>query len=161
MKIAPNTVITLNYVLKNEAGDILDECSDGSFCYLHGASNIIPGLESALEGKTSNETFSLSLEPKEGYGEYNPEMTQMVTREMFGDVEKIEPGMQFYAESETGDQIVITIAAVDGENITIDGNHPLAGQTLNYDISIVDVREATEEEIAHGHVHSHGHHHDH
>lgn len=156
MTVENQKVITINYTLKNADGEIIDQSNDGSFCYLHGAQNIIPGLENALTGKTKDEKINIVIPPEEAYGEYNSAITQIVDRAMFGD-EELEVGMQFQAQGEDGGLILITISAIDGDNITIDGNHPLAGVTLHYDVHVVDVRDATEEELSHGHVHSHGH----
>jgi FKBP-type peptidyl-prolyl cis-trans isomerase SlyD len=156
MTVENQKVITINYTLKNAEGEIIDQSNDGSFCYLHGAQNIIPGLENALTGKAKDEKINIVIPPEEAYGEYNAAITQIVDRAMFGDQE-LEVGMQFQAQGEDGGMILITISAIDGDNITIDGNHPLAGVTLHYDVHVVDVRDATEEELSHGHVHSHGH----
>jgi len=161
MLIDNNKVITINYTLKNDDGNLIDESNDGSFCYLHGADNIIPGMEQALHGKTKDDQLQLSLKPDEAYGEYVEALTQIVDRAMFDVNDTIEAGMQFQAQSENGQMIMITVTSVDGDNVTIDGNHPLAGETLHYDITVVDVRDATEEEISHGHVHMPGHEHDH
>lgn len=159
MQVAANKVITLNYTLKNDAGEIIDQSQDGSFCYLHGANNIIPAMEQALEGRSKDDSLELNLAAAEGYGEYNPELTQVVERAMFEPGTEIEVGMQFQAQSADGHMIAITVTEVEGDKITIDGNHPLAGINLSYELNVVDVREATEEEIAHGHIHSHDHEH--
>ncbi|MDH5764743.1 MAG: peptidylprolyl isomerase [Gammaproteobacteria bacterium] len=156
MSIQAQKVVTINYTLKNDAGETIDASNDNSFCYLHGANNIIPGLEDALAGKTSNEKFSIVIPPEDAYGEYNPAIQQVVDKSMFGD-EQVEVGMQFHAQADDGNLIMITIAEVNGDQVTIDGNHPLAGVTLHYDIHVVDIRDATSEELEHGHVHSHGH----
>lgn len=161
MLIDNNKVITINYTLKNDDGNLIDESNDGSFCYLHGADNIIPGMEQALHGKSKDDQLQLSLKPEQAYGEYIEALTQVVDRAMFDVNDTIEAGMQFQAQSENGQIIMITVTEVDGDNVTIDGNHPLAGETLHYDITVIDVRDATEEEISHGHVHMPGHSHDH
>lgn len=161
MIIDNNKVITLNYTLKDNEGKLIDESNDGSFCYLHGADNIIPGMEQALHGKSKNDQLQLTLEPDEAYGEYNDDLTQVVDRSMFDSSDTIEVGMQFHAQSESGQVIMITVTNVDGDKVTIDGNHPLAGEILNYDITVVDVRDATDDEISHGHVHMPGHDHNH
>ncbi len=159
MQIAKDKVVYIDYTLTNDAGEVLDSSQGGEpLAYLHGADNIIPGLEKALEGGKAGDKMQVSVEPAEGYGEYNEELTQVVPSSMFEGVEQIEVGMQFQAETPGGVQ-VIRIAAVDGDNITIDGNHPLAGQKLNFDITVTEVRDASEEELAHGHVHGAGGHH--
>ena len=156
MTIENQKVVTINYTLKDDDGKIIDASNDGSFCYLHGASNIIPGLENALTGKTKDDKFNIVIEPEDAYGEYNAAVTQVVERAMFGD-QDLEVGMQFHAQSEDGGLIMITISKIDGDDITIDGNHPLAGVRLHYEVHVADIRDATEDELSHGHVHQHGH----
>jgi FKBP-type peptidyl-prolyl cis-trans isomerase SlyD len=155
MNIIADKAITINYTLKDDEGKLIDESKDSSFIYLHGHNNIIPGLEAALNDKAKGDTFSLVLEPKDAYGEYNDAITQVIPSSAFGD-EKIEVGMQFHAEGEDGQPVMITISEINGNNITIDGNPPLAGVTLNYDVEVMNVRDATEEELSHGHIHAHG-----
>lgn len=155
MKITADKVPSLNYTLKDDQGVVIDESTDASFVYLHGHSNIIPGLENALEGKAKGASFNLVLEPADAYGEYNPAITQTINIDAFGG-EKIEVGMQFHADDETGEQILITISEINGDEVTIDGNPPLAGVTLHYDVEVMDIRDATDEELSHGHVHAHG-----
>ena len=158
MTIENQKAVTINYTLKDDQGEIIDQSSDGSFCYLHGADNIIPGLENALTGKSKDEKFNLVIKPEDAYGEYNSAFTQVVEKSMFeqdqGD--ELQVGMQFNAQGEDGGMVMITISAIDGDKVTIDGNHPLAGITLHYDVHVVDVRDATEEELSHGHIHQHG-----
>ncbi|MCW9012622.1 MAG: peptidylprolyl isomerase [Gammaproteobacteria bacterium] len=156
MTIENQKVVTINYTLKDDEGKLIDASNDGSFCYLHGASNIIPGLEDALTGKTKDDKFNIVIDPKDAYGEYNSAITQVVDRAMFGE-EEVAVGQQFHAQAEDGGMVMITISKVDGDDITIDGNHPLAGVTLHYEVHVADIRDATEEELSHGHVHSHGH----
>ncbi len=155
MKISADKAITLNYTLKDDEGKLLDESKDCSFFYLHGHHNIIPGLENALTDKTKGDTFSLVLEPKDAYGEYNPAITQTIARSAFGE-EAIEVGMQFHAEGDDGQPVMITISEINGDDVTIDGNPPLAGVTLHYDVEVMDVRDATKDELSHGHIHAHG-----
>lgn len=160
MKVAENKVITINYTLRDDNKKILDSAQNNDFLYLHGAQNIIPGLESALEGKAVNDELSVSIAPADGYGERNDDMTQVVPKEMFGTEEGIEVGQQFHAASPDGQEIMVTIVAVDDENITVDGNHPLAGVTLHFEVQIMDIRDASAEELEHGHAHGpDGHHH--
>ena len=159
MQITEKMVVTLNYTLKDDDGNVIDSAQDGSFAYLHGAANIIPGLENALTGKTEGDSLSVTIEPAEGYGERNDNMTQVVSRDLFEGDNEIAVGMQFHAESPEGHPITVTVAKIEGDDITIDGNHPLAGVRLNFDVSVVGVREASTEEIDHGHVHGPGGHH--
>jgi len=116
------------------------------------------GLEEALEGKEKGATLKVSVPPAKGYGERDASLSQIVPREMF-DIEELEPGMRFHAEGEHGTHVV-TVTAVDNDSVTVDANHPLAGQTLNFEVTVMGVRAATEQELAHGHVHGpHGHDH--
>jgi len=159
MKIVKDKVVSIHYTLKNDAGSIVDSSEQAEpLVYLHGAQNIIPGLESALEGKVADDTLEVSIDAIDAYGEYKKELTEVVPSSMFEGVENIEVGMEFQAETEAGMQ-VIRIAAVDGDEITIDGNHPLAGERLHFDVSIAEVRDASSDELEHGHVHSAGCHH--
>jgi FKBP-type peptidyl-prolyl cis-trans isomerase SlyD len=159
MQVAKNKVVSIDYTLKNDEGEVIDS-SEGQepLFYLHGNQNIVPGLEKALEGKMSGDQVQVSLAPSEAYGERNDALQQVVPREAFQGIDALEVGMQFRAESNAGQQIV-TITAIDGDEVTVDGNHPLAGETLNFDVTVVDVRDATEEELEHGHVHGPGGHH--
>ena len=156
MQIVKDKVVTINYTLRNDSKEILDSAQDGDFAYLHGAENIIAGLEQALEGKSVDDELSVSIEPADGYGERNPDMTQVVPKEMFGADGDIEVGQQFHAASPEGQEIVVTVVAVDDENITVDGNHPLAGVTLHFEVKIIEIRDASAEELEHGHVHGPG-----
>lgn len=159
MQIAKDLVACIEYTLTDDAGTVIDSSVGGEpLAYLHGAGNIIPGLEDALEGKKVGDSFKVSIAPVDGYGEKNEGLMQVVPKEMFQGVDTIEVGMQFHAQTDHGMQ-VITVAAVDGSNITVDGNHPLAGQNLNFDVKVVEVRAASAEELDHGHVHGAGGHH--
>jgi FKBP-type peptidyl-prolyl cis-trans isomerase SlyD len=159
MQIEKHRVVTLAYTLKDDDDRIIDQSDDGSFCYLHGASNIISGLENALTGKVAGDELSVSIPPEEGYGVHDVEKTQAVPREMFPTEEEIVPGMQFHAQGPDGHQLVVTVVKVDDDRVTVDGNHPLAGVQLKFDVKVLEVRTATGEEITHGHVHGPGGHH--
>ncbi len=161
MKIAENTVVTIDYELTDESGNVLDRSKGGNFAYLHGAKNIIPGLENALSGKTTGDQISVAVSPEEGYGIRDESRLQAVHREMFPSDTDLEVGMQFHAEGPEGEVLLVTVASIEGDEVTVDGNHPLAGVNLNFQVSIVDVRDASEEEIDHGHVHGPGHAHHH
>ena len=159
MQIAKDKVASIEYTLTDTEGTILDSSVGGEpLAYLHGAGNIIPGLEKALEGRKVGDAFVVSIAPVDGYGEKDDSLAQEVPRHMFGGVDQIEVGMQFHAQTDHGMQ-VITVAAVNGDMITVDANHPLAGQTLTFDVKVVEVRAATGEELEHGHVHGAGGHH--
>ena len=156
MQITKDKVATIDYTLKNDAGDVLDTSDGGQpLSYLHGARNIIPGLESALEGQSPGDELAVSVPPEQAYGVRNEGLRQEVDRSQFKDVDELQVGMQFRVPTNQGDMI-IHVAEIDGDSVTVDGNHQLAGQTLHFDVTVRDVREATEEEKAHGHVHSPG-----
>ncbi len=153
MQIAKDTVVAIDYTLKDDQGSVLDT-SEGKqpLAYLHGNGNIIPGLEQALEGKQAGDELSVRIEPAEAYGERRDELTQAVPRDLFQGVDDLQVGMQFQAGGEGGGQVV-TITAIEGDQVTVDANHPMAGVPLNFDVKIVEVREASDEEKEHGHVH--------
>lgn len=159
MQIAKNTAVQIHYTLKNDAGEVLDS-SDGAepLAYLQGNGNLIPGLEKALEGKRAGDALSVSISPAEGYGVRDASLIQDVPRSAFEGIPEIEVGMQFHADSNHGPRTV-TVTKVAADTITVDGNHPLADQTLHFAVKIVEVRVATPEELSHGHVHGPGGHH--
>ena len=153
MQIAKNTVVAIDYVLKDDNGQVLDSSADRTpLSYLHGASAIIPGLERALDGKQAGDQFEVSVAAEDAYGERNEALQQDVPREQFAGVEDLEVGMQFRVDSSSG-PMVITIVRIADEVVTVDGNHPLAGVNLNFAVTVREVRQATEEEVAHGHAH--------
>ena len=157
MLIANQHVVAIDYTLSNDAGEVIDSSAGAEpLVYLHGASNIIAGLENALAGKAVGDELEVSIEPEDAYGEYSAELITNLGREMFEGVEELEVGMQFHASAPDGGMQVVTIRDVDGDQVTIDGNHPLAGQQLNFKVKVVSVRAASAEEIEHGHVHGEG-----
>jgi len=157
MLIAANKAVSIDYTLTNEAGEVIDSSAGGApMVYLHGAGNIIIGLEKALEGKSAGEELSVAVEPADAYGEYSAELVAVLGRDMFEGVDQLEVGMQFHASGPDGSMQIVTIRDVDGDEVTVDGNHPLAGQRLNFQVKIVNVREANAEELAHGHIHGEG-----
>lgn len=159
MKISQNKVASIEYTLTDDSGEVLDTSVGGEpLAYIQGMGNIIPGLEAALEGKEVGDSLKVTVAPEDGYGEQNDALVQQVPREMFQGVDEIEIGMQFHAQTAQG-LTVITVTEVIEDLITVDGNHPLAGKTLNFDVKVVDVRDATEEELEHGHAHGAGGHH--
>ena len=157
LMIGQNSVVSMHYTLKNDDGDVMDT-SEGKepMVYLHGANNLIPGLEAELTGKTSGATFKTTIEPAQAYGEFSKELIQVISKSMFAGVESIEVGMSFVAQGEGGVQRQVRVVEVEGDDFTIDANHPLAGQTLHFDVNVIDVREATPQELEHGHVHAGG-----
>jgi FKBP-type peptidyl-prolyl cis-trans isomerase SlyD len=158
--IAKGMVVSMTYTLTNAEGEELDKAgAHEPFAYLHGSGNIIPGLEEALEGLTKGDAKTVTVEPKNAYGEVNPALRLKVPRTQFPKDEVLAPGMRFHSEMPDGQIMAFTILQTDADNVLVDGNHPLAGQTLTFDVAIVDVRNATMEEMAHGHVHGPGGHH--
>ena len=153
MTIAKNKVVTIDYTLTDNSGDVIDRSVDGGFSYLHGAENIIPGLEQLLAGKSVGESLTVTIPPEEAYGLRDDALTQVVPKEAFDTQDEIEVGQQFHAQSPDDKPMVITVVAVEDTQITIDGNHPLAGVELNFDVKIIDIRDASEDEISHGHTH--------
>jgi len=152
--IGEKCVVSIHYKLTNPDGETLDS-SDGRdpLKYLHGASNIVPGLERALEGKSAGDSLQVTIAPEDAYGPVNPELVHKVPRSSFEDTQEIKAGMQFQAQASGGEVHLITVKDVTGDEVTVDANHPLAGQTLNFDVEVKDVREATKEELEHGHAH--------
>lgn len=158
--IGKNSVVSVNYKLTDDAGKVLDS-SDGSkpMVYLHGAGNIIPGLEKALAGKGEGDVLKVRIEPADAYGEVIPDEIKSIEKAAFEGVESVEPGMVFEAQAPDGTTQQIMVVKVDEDKVTIDTNHPLAGITLNFDIKVLSVRAATKQELEHGHTHEHGHDH--
>jgi len=156
MDISKGKVVLFDYKLTNDNGELIDS-SEGRepLAYMHGAGQIVPGLEKQLEGKSTGDNVQTAVQPQEGYGERDETLVGIIPMTQFQGVEKVEPGMQFRASTPQGAQI-ITVQKVEEENVTVDANHPLAGETLNFDVTIREVREATEEELNHGHAHGPG-----
>ena len=152
--IGKNSVVSLNYTLTDDAGKVLDS-SDGSkpMMYLHGSGNIVPGLEKALVGRGEGDSLKVRVEPAEAYGEVIPNGVKTIERAAFEGVDVVEEGMAFQAQAPDGSTQHIVVTKVEGDDVTIDINHPLAGVALNFDINILSVREATKEELDHGHSH--------
>lgn len=159
MQISANKAVSIDYTLTNNQGEVIDTSSGREpLAYLQGHGNIIPGLESALEGKAAGDNIKVTVAPADGYGERDDSLTQAVPRQMFENADEIQIGMQFQTMSEHGPHVV-TVISIDADNVTVDANHPLAGETLNFDVTIVEVRDASQEELDHGHVHGPGGHH--
>lgn len=148
MKIEKNKMVKIHYTLKDDNGELIDSSiGKEALEYLHGVGMLIPGMEMQLEGKEKGEKFSAVIEPKNAYGEYNPQYVVDVPRDRFDVESEIQVGQKFQAETPAGPMLV-TVTKVTPENITIDSNHELAGKTLHFDVEVVDVRDATEEETA-------------
>lgn len=153
MQIEDNAVVTFHYTLTNDDGELIESSKESTpLAYIHGQGRIISGLESALEGRQTGDKFNVRLEPGDAYGERTDELVQTMPRSAFVDADDLDVGMAFRALSEGGETIV-HVVNIEGDQVTVDGNHPLAGQALNFDVEVEDVREATEEELSHGHVH--------
>ncbi len=158
--IGANSVVAIHYTLKNDDGEVLDSSAGSSpLVYLHGAQNIIAGLENELQGKSAGAKFSIAIPPELGYGVSRPELVQVIKKDMCEDADTIQVGMSFVAQGEGGRQQQVRVTAVIGDEVTIDANHPMAGMTLHFAVEVVEIRDATRQELAHGHVHQHGHDH--
>lgn len=153
MKVAQDRVVRIRYTLQVE-GEVLDQ---GEVAYLHGHRNLIQGLEEALEGREAGERFQVQVPAEKAYGPHDPEGVQVVPLEAFPAEAEVVPGAQFYAEDPSGNPLPLTVVEVQGEEVTVDFNHPLAGKDLDFDVEVLEVRPATEEELLHGHVHEDGH----
>jgi FKBP-type peptidyl-prolyl cis-trans isomerase SlyD len=154
LTITDNLVVSITYTLTNDDSTVLDSTEEsGPMDYLLGAENIISGLEDGLDGKKVGDKLKVRVDPEDGYGEVFTELMQVVDIAAFEGVESVEEGMQFESETDEGELEIVTIKSIDGDEVTIDANHPLAGVTLNFDVEIVGVREATAEEVEHEHVH--------
>ncbi len=156
MQIAPNTVVSFNYTLTGDDGQVIDS-SEGRepLTYVHGNGQIVPGLEKEMAGHVVGDKFDVEVPAEEGYGERHDELMQQVPREAFQGVEDIQPGMQFQGSGPQG-AVNVTVAKVEDDTVHIDGNHPLAGKKLHFAVDVANVREATSEEIEHGHAHGAG-----
>ena len=159
MQIADRTVASFHYTLTDASGRVIDSSAGGEpLSYLHGVGNIVPGLEKELTGRSVGDSIKVVVSPEEGYGMPNPMLVQIVPREAFQGVDTLEVGMAFQAQTPQG-PMSVAITGINGDEVTVDGNHPLAGQTLHFAVDITDVREASVEECLHGHVHGAGGHH--
>jgi FKBP-type peptidyl-prolyl cis-trans isomerase SlyD len=157
MTIKNNSAVSFHYTLTDDDGQQLDSSAGKEpLAYLHGSGNIIPGLESALEGKDVGDSMVVAVPAAKGYGDVQAELIQEVPRGSFQGVDDIEVGMEFEAQTGKGDSVPVTVTGITDETVTVDGNHSLAGKNLNFDVSIESVRDATQEELDHGHVHEPG-----
>jgi FKBP-type peptidyl-prolyl cis-trans isomerase SlyD len=159
MQIAQNSVAAFHYTLTDDEGQVIDSSTGRDpLTYLHGNGHIVPGLEKQMEGRVVGDKFVADVTPEEGYGVHHVELVQQVPREAFQGVEDIQPGMQFQGSGPEG-QMNVTVSKVEDGVVYIDANHPLAGKTLHFAIEVTDVRDASAEELQHGHVHGAGAHH--
>ena len=161
MKVAKNTVVSIAYTLKDSEGNVLD-AADASepLAYLHGIGNLIPGMEKALDNRDSGETFEAVIPPEEGYGAFDDDLVWELDKDQFGELGEVEVGTQFVLETED-DQVLVTVVEIRDEVVIVDGNHELADETLFFEITVLEVRDATPEELEHGHAHGPGSAHDH
>ena len=159
MKVGKDKVVLMHYTLKNDAGDVIDS-SDGAdpLPFLQGHGNIIPGLESALEGSKVGDKLDVSIKPEEGYGERMKDAIQEIPSSALQGVDEVKVGMQLQSQDKDGNAFLVTVTKIEDDKITVDGNHPLAGQTLHFSVSIESIRKAEAEELSHGHVHADGQH---
>jgi FKBP-type peptidyl-prolyl cis-trans isomerase SlyD len=161
MSIQQDSVVSIHYTLKDDKGAVLDSSPEGQpLSYLHGHGNLIPGLERELTGKGAGDKLQVAIAPGDAYGEYQQELVQQVPRSALSNIPDVRPGMQLSAQTDKGPRSV-TVKEVGGDTVTLDANHPLAGMTLHFAVEVADVRNASAEELAHGHVHGPGGHHHH
>ncbi|MBD2785070.1 peptidylprolyl isomerase [Xenorhabdus sp. DI] len=164
MKVAKDLVVSLAYQVRTEEGVLVDESSvSAPLDYLHGHGSLISGLEKALDGREVGERFDVSVEAADAYGQYDDNLVQRAPKDVFVGVDDIQVGMRFLADTDQG-PVPVEITAIEGDEVVVDANHMLAGQNLKFNVEIVAIREATEEELTHGHVHGQGgcgDHHDH
>ena len=159
MQIGKDMVVSIDYTLTGDDGAVIDSSDGGEpLAYIHGQGSIIAGLESALEGRAAGDLFQLAIPPEHGYGEYDDGLRQIVPLDKFGDASRVLVGARFRANSEAGPRL-FTVMAIEKGQVLADGNHPLAGQTLHFDVKVREVRAATPEELEHGHAHGPGGHH--
>ena len=159
MKIAKDSVVTMNYTLKNDAGEVMDTSAGRDpLVYLHGVGALIPGLENELEGKMANDKVSAVIAPEDAYGARSEDLLRVVSKDGFQGEEELLEGMRVQLDTEHGPMVAV-VSAITGDEVTLDMNHPLADMTLYFDVEVVDVRPATADELANGHVHGDGGHH--
>jgi FKBP-type peptidyl-prolyl cis-trans isomerase SlyD len=160
MNITQDQVVSIRYILRDDAGEVIDRSADGEpLAYLHGHGNLIPGLERELAGKSVGDKLQVKIPPADGYGEHDGALVQRVPRRALKGVANVRVGMRLHAHTAEGPRAV-TVTQVSGDMVTLDGNHPLAGKSLNFEVEVTEVRAATAEELSHGHVHGpggHGH----
>lgn len=156
MKISDKMAVSIHYTLTNSAGEKLDSSrGEEPMVYLQGYGQIITGLENALKGKEIGDKFNTTIAPADAYGELREDMLKVVSMSMFEGMDKVEVGMQFHADANQGVDVV-TVTKIDGDQVTIDGNHPMAGEALTFDVEVMDIRPATADELSHQHIHGEG-----
>jgi FKBP-type peptidyl-prolyl cis-trans isomerase SlyD len=159
MSITQDQVVSIHYTLRDDAGEIIDRSAEGQpLAYLHGHGNLIPGLERELTGKNTGDRLQVRIAPADAYGEYDRELVQHVPRRALKGIGDVRVGLRLQAQTAQGAR-AFTVTGVNGDMVTLDGNHPLAGKSLNFEVEVAGMRPATEEELSHGHVHGAGGHH--
>ena len=160
MQISKNKVVSIGFKLTDAQGSLIDESTtEEPLMYIQGIGSFIPAVEQALEGKEAGDELKVTVTPEEGFGQRDEDLVHSVPRDRFQSADQLEVGMQVQGQDDSGTPAIFTVVGVDDQNIKLDGNHPLAGMTLNFDVKISEVRDATAEEIDHGHVHGPGGHH--
>jgi FKBP-type peptidyl-prolyl cis-trans isomerase SlyD len=158
VQIQPKSVVSIEYTLKNDQGEVLDKSEGrGPLVYMHGMGNLVPGLEKALEGKAAGDSVEVSLTPEDGYGHRDEKLVRKLPLRKLHD-KSPKAGNRYRAQMDDGQRVVL-VTAISGDYATVDANHPLAGMTLHFAVKVAEVREATAEELQHGHVHGAGGHH--
>jgi FKBP-type peptidyl-prolyl cis-trans isomerase SlyD len=159
MSITQDQVVSIHYTLKDDSGEVIDRSAEGApLAYLHGHGNLIPGLERELTGKNTGDRLQVRIAPADAYGEYDNALVQSVPRRALKGIGDVRVGMRLQAQTPEGAR-ALTVTKVSGDMVTLDGNHPLAGKNLNFEVEVAGMREATAEELSHGHVHGDGGHH--
>jgi FKBP-type peptidyl-prolyl cis-trans isomerase SlyD len=158
VQIQPKSVVTIEYTLKDDQGEVLDKSEGrGPLVYMHGVGNLVPGLEKALEGKSAGDSLEVSLSPDDGYGHRDEKLVRKLPLRKIND-KSPKAGNRYRAQMDDGHHVVL-VTAISGDYASVDANHPLAGMTLHFAVKVAEVREATAEELQHGHVHGAGGHH--
>lgn len=161
MQIGQDTVVAIEYTLRNDTGEVLDtSVGSAPLTYMHGRGQLIPGVERALEGKQTGDALRFVVPAAEGYGEYDEEAVQKVNRSAFPPDVALEAGQEFFVEDQHGNTRAVSVLEIQGDEVMLDFNHPLAGEDLDFEVTVREVRAATQEELTHGHAHGpDGHHH--
>lgn len=159
MVISKNKVVAIDYTLRNSEGEIIDASAEQEpLVYIQGIGNLIPGLEEMLEGKKVGDSFKAVIPPEKAYGEFDESLVQLIPSKHFAQIPNLEVGMQLQANMD-GQVRIVTVTAIEESSVEIDANHPLSGETLDFDVTVKSIREASQEELDHGHVHGEGGHH--
>lgn len=157
MIVSKNMVVTIDYTVTDTEGAELDSSRDSApFSFMQGTGSVVPGLEAALEGRRPEDHFQVTIQPKDGYGERDEDLVFSIPKERLAEIEDLEVGSHFHVRKDSGEVMMLTVTGIKDGVVTVDGNHPLAGSTLHFDVTVKDVRAATGEELEHGHAHGGG-----